>query len=82
MTSTAQVIAWGIATVAPLILNMSMKRGPDAIGLSAMLLLIWVLGRVSWALWTPPESMAINPFVDAVAGMTVFAAWLSRRARS
>jgi hypothetical protein len=78
MTYEAQLAAWGAATMAPFILNLGMRRGPDAVGLSIMLVLIWVLGRVFWSLWSPPASMQLYPLIDAAAGMTAFTAWMTR----
>lgn len=78
MTHDAQIAAWAGATAAPLVLNFLTKQRPDAIGLSAMLVLIWCLGRVFSALWLLPESMALYPLIDALAGMTAFYAWSTR----
>jgi len=72
-----QIAAWGAATIAPLLLNALTRQKADAIGIAAMLVMIWSIGRVLSALWTPPESMAIYPLIDTLAGMTVFYAWMA-----
>lgn len=80
MSTELQIFLWGIATVFPLALNLATKRGPDALGLSCMLVLIWSLGRVFGALYTPPESMQWYPVIDLCAGLTALSAWMTRKA--
>lgn len=79
MTPELQVSLWGFAAAAPVLLNIFTRRSSDALGLSGMILLIWVMGRVLWALYTPPDSMALYPVIDAMAGATAFGAWATRR---
>lgn len=74
-----QLMLWGIAVSIPVIVNLLLKRS-DALGLSAMLLLTWVFGRISGALYSPPESMALYPVVDAACGITAFVAWKTKKA--
>lgn len=78
MSTELQIALWGTATVAPLALNILTKRSADAVGLSLMIVMIWLLGRVFWMLYTPPEAMQWYPVIDAVAGAFVFQAWLRR----
>lgn len=80
MTSELQLALWGVATVTPLAINIATKRGPDALGLSCMIVLIWTLGRVFGALYSPPESMSWYPLIDMLAGLTALTAWQSRKA--
>lgn len=79
MSAQAQICLWGAAVLMPLFLNSLMRRGPDALGLSSMLAMIWAFERVMWALWAPPDCMRLYPIIDAVAGATAFTAWLTRR---
>lgn len=80
MTPQQQVLAWGLATATPLIINAATRRGPDAKGLSVMLLWIWVACRVCGALYTPPESVQWYPLMDVMAGAVCLAAWRTERA--
>lgn len=77
----AQVAAWGAAVTVPLILNVFTRQGSDALGFSAILVFIWVLGRVFAAVWTVPDSMAMYPLIDMLAGMTAFRAWQTQPER-
>lgn len=79
MSVGIQIMLWGIAVSIPVIVNLLAKRS-DALGLSAMLLLTWVFGRITGALYSPPESMALYPVVDAACGVTAFIAWRTHRA--
>jgi len=78
MTAELQIALWGAATCGPVLLNTATKRSADALGLSSMILLTWVMGRVLNALYTPPESMSLYPVIDMLAGATVFSAWATR----
>jgi hypothetical protein len=80
MTAELQIALWGAATVAPLALNIATKRDTDALSLSCMIVLIWTLGRVFGALYSPPESMTFYPVIDAAAGLTALSAWLTQKA--
>ena len=80
MPVSQQIMLWTLAVIAPVILNLSIRRGSDALGLSAMLLLAWCLGRITGALYSPPESMALYPIVDALSGAIAFVAWRTRPA--
>lgn len=80
MTAEMQTAAWGIAVAIPVLLNVMSKRSADALGLSGMILLTWVLSRVFWAFYEPPEAMQWYPVIDCAAGITVWAAWITRRA--
>lgn len=79
MSYEIQLLLWGVAVCLPVMLNIMTKR-VDAVGLSAMLLLTWCFGRITAALYSPPESMTFYPLVDAACGVTAFAAWVTRRA--
>lgn len=80
MTAELQIVLWGAAAALPVVLNLTTERAADAKGLSMMILLIWVMGRVFGALYTPPESMQWYPVVDSLAGITCFVAWRARPA--
>ena len=80
MPVETQIALWALAVIAPVLLNLTTKRSTDALGLSAMLLLTWCFGRITGAFYSPPESMALYPVVDAFAGATAFVAWRTRRA--
>lgn len=79
MPASTQLLLWGIAVCIPVILNLAAKK-TDAVGLSAMLLLTWVFGRVTAALYPVPEAMSLYPIVDAACGITAFVAYRSRPA--
>lgn len=78
MSAQVQVCLWGAAVLMPLFLNALTRRGPDAQGLAAMLVMIWGFERVMWVLWDPPACMVLYPVLDAVAGATAFTAWATR----
>lgn len=80
MSHDLQILIWGLAAIAPLGLNLAMRRDADSTGLSAMLLGTWCFGRVLGALYTVPESMTLYPVEDALCGAVTFIAWRSRRA--
>lgn len=80
MSTELQIVLWGVAVALPVLLNTVTGRHPDAVGLSVMILLIWAMGRVFGALYTPPESMQWYPVVDCAAGITCFVAWRERPA--
>lgn len=79
MSYEVQILMWGAAAIIPVLLNLHTKR-TDALGLSVMMLLTWVLGRITGALYSPPESMALYPIVDMACGIICFAAWATQRA--
>lgn len=79
MSPELQTTLWGFAAVAPLMLNMITRRGPDARGLSAMIVLIWAWGRLMHAIYTVPECMALYPLVDSIAGATAFTAFMTKK---
>lgn len=79
MTYSAQIIGWGVAACAPLLINLALKK-TDAVGLSVMLLMGWCFGRITGALYAPPDSMTLYPIVDAACGITAFAAWSTKKA--
>lgn len=79
MSAELQIALWGVAVCTPVLLNIATKRSADALGLSGMILLMWVMGRVLGAVYTPPESMSFYPVMDAMAGATAFYAWSSDR---
>lgn len=79
MDARYQVMLWGLAVCVPLLLSLGTRK-TDALGLSAVLLLTWCFGRVTSALYSPPESMALYPLVDAMCAITAFAAWRTRPA--
>lgn len=78
MTPGAQIALWGLAAMAPLLLNLITRSRADAVGLAFMLLAGWLLGRIIAALAAPPESMQWYPLVDAVAGALTFRCWQKR----
>lgn len=78
MTAQAQIALWGFATVFPFVLNVRAKQGPDAVGLAGMLVVIWCIGRVLWALWSPPECLSLYPVLDSIAAVIAFTAWMSQ----
>ncbi len=79
MSPQAQEFIWLLAVLAPVLVCL-LAKATDALGLAAMLLLTWCLGRVLWAFYTPPESMQLYPVIDAICGGVAFAAWRSQRA--
>lgn len=79
MTAELQTTLWGVAVMIPVVLNIATKRDADALGISAMILLIWTISRVFWALYTPPESMAWYPVIDSLAAGTCLTAWVTIR---
>lgn len=80
MNEHLQILAWGVAVCAPFALNLSLRRQVDAIGLSGMMVLIWTLGRILWTFFGPPDCLALNPLIDALACATCFIAWATQRA--
>jgi hypothetical protein len=80
MSVDLQIALWGLAVCSPFAVNLSIRKDVDAIGISGMLVLIWIAGRVLWVALGPPDCAALNPVIDAVAGATVFGAWLTRKA--
>lgn len=80
MGAEAQVMVWGAAVILAVALNYRQKGDPDAFGLSVMLLMIWVMGRITWAVWSPPQSQALYPLIDYAAGCACFWAWQTKPA--
>lgn len=79
MSAELQISLWGLATLVPVGLNLAGKREADALGLSLMIVLIWVLGRVLWALYPLPDCVNLYPVIDGLAAVTCFTAWSSRK---
>lgn len=75
-----QAILWGLAAAVPALLNLGTNRSPDAIGLATMVFLTWVVGRVFWAFYSPPEAMQWYPVIDMMAGITALMSWQRRPA--
>ena len=80
MSAEIQTALWGAATFLPVGLNLLGKRESDALGLSVMIVLIWVLGRVFWAFYPIPDCVNLYPVIDGLAAITCFTAFASRRA--
>jgi hypothetical protein len=80
MSPAIQVLLWGIATALAVLVNFRRQGDPDALGLAVMILLIWIMGRVTGALWSPPQSMASYPVIDFIAGCVAATAWSTRPA--
>lgn len=78
MAPGVQVMLWGAAVIATVALNYRHKGDPDAFGLSVMLLMIWVMGRIMWAILAPPQSQAMYPLFDFLGGATAFLAFQTR----
>lgn len=80
MTPEVQIALWGIAASAPLCLNLATNRRVDALGLSAMLLATWCVGRFMAVFFTLPESMTLYPVEDALCGGVAILAWKTQKA--
>lgn len=80
MPASLQIALWGAATAMVVLLNFRRKGDPDGLGLAVMILLIWIMGRVTGTLWSPPESMASYPVIDFLAGCTAANAYRTRPA--
>lgn len=78
MTYDQQLALWMLAVILPFCINGFFNRHPDAIGLSAMLVVGWGFERVCWVIWTPPEAMQFYPVIDAAFGLAALTAWMSQ----
>lgn len=79
MSPEQQLAAWALAVIAPFCLNAFFNRHPDAVGLSAMMIVGWGFQRVCWTIWTPPEAMQFYPIMDAAFGLTALGAWSTQK---
>lgn len=74
----AQLVLWGVAAAAPVILSWVTRRLPVQV-VATMLLGGWCVGRVLGAFLDPPESMMANPAIDLVFGVAIFMFWRKDR---
>lgn len=76
-------LSLGCAAAASFAFVMATDRGsvrhPDAVILSAVMVLIWGISMISDGLLAPPESKLLNPVLDAAFAVGAGWAWLTRR---
>lgn len=80
------MIGWAILAVLPLVVNLMAAKGSfsvlaDAIGLSAMLALLWALVNMIDAVWTLPSNKSLHPVLHLAMGALIMCAWRSHRER-
>ncbi len=80
MSQEAQIAGWGLAIIAVVNLSLSNRKDPDALGLSLVILTIWVTSRVLSFVFAPPEHLQFAAVMDLMAAAAALGAWTTRRA--
>ena len=80
MNESAQILSWALGVSIVVGVNLFNRKDPDALGLSMMLLIMWVISNVLAAFYAPPDSMRLYPFMDLAGGLTAYVAYKTRKA--
>jgi hypothetical protein len=78
------ILIWGLLASLPLVINLrayalDRERFVDAVGLSAMVLIMWAMtNALDWR-YPFPDNKFLHPMFDLAGGMTAMAAWWTHR---
>lgn len=79
MNAEQQTVVWGILVTLPFLVNMWLRPRSDAVGLAGMVVIIWVIDRVVWALLpTEIDRAATDAIIDLIAGAVAMSVWTNR----
>lgn len=78
------VLIWGTFAALPLALNLrayslDRERFVDAVGLSAMVLIMWAMTNLLDWKYPFPDNKSLHPLFDLAGGMTAMVAWWTAR---